>query len=297
VKAAEETEQSDPVSKATRVAWAFFWQTPGSMAPFLVALILHLCTTDVDTNFRIVLALGALPAFICWLATCSQPDTDTVSKKSSAPLSVLLRDTTHWKRLIGTGGSWFLYDVCYYGTALFAPDILKNILGDDEGIVPVCWHALVSNAMGIPGVIATIALYRYLGTKNLQILGFILSAVAYVLLALGFFFARHDYNLLFATYCFLIFTLNFGPNVTTFTLPQETFPAEVRSTFNGLSAAFAKVGAIVGILVYGPLAKGIGLAATLIVCAVVSALGAILTHFCVQKTPKSETLLGSTSEL
>jgi PHS family inorganic phosphate transporter-like MFS transporter len=67
--------------------------------------------------------------------------------------------------------------------------------------------------------------------------------------------------------------------VTTFTLPQETFPTEIRSTFNGFSAALAKVGAVIGIIVYGPIKDEFGLPATLIVCAVVSLAGAIVTQF------------------
>jgi Na+/melibiose symporter-like transporter len=67
--------------------------------------------------------------------------------------------------------------------------------------------------MGIPGVLASIALYRHLGTKRLQILGFMCTVVAYIILAIIFAVAPDSHALLFVIYCFLIFTLNFGPNV------------------------------------------------------------------------------------
>ena len=38
----------------------------------------------------------------------------------------------YWKTLIGTGGTWFLYDVSYYGTAIFLPDIQTTIFGQGE---------------------------------------------------------------------------------------------------------------------------------------------------------------------
>jgi len=34
---------------------------------------------------------------------------------------------------------------------------------------------------------------------------------------------------------------NFGPNTTTFVIPGEIFPAEVRATCHGLSAACGKL--------------------------------------------------------
>ena len=52
-------------------------------------------------------------------------------------------------------------------------------------------------------------------------------------------------NLLFAFYCLLLFFLTFGPNVTTYVLSAEVYPKEIRSTFNGISAAMGKLGAIV----------------------------------------------------
>jgi hypothetical protein len=32
--------------------------------------------------------------------------------------SVALRNSAYWKKLIGTGGTWFLFDISYYGTVL-----------------------------------------------------------------------------------------------------------------------------------------------------------------------------------
>jgi PHS family inorganic phosphate transporter-like MFS transporter len=57
---------------------------------------------------------------------------------------------------------------------------------------------------------------------------------------------NHNNTALFVIYCFLLFSLSFGPNVTTFVLPAETYPHTIRSTFNGMSAALGKLGAVVG---------------------------------------------------
>ncbi|KAG6486817.1 hypothetical protein ZIOFF_055397 [Zingiber officinale] len=47
-------------------------------------------------------------------------------------------------------------------------------------------------------------------------------------------------------YAFTFFFANFGPNSTTFIVPAEVFPARLRSTCHGISAATGKMGAIVG---------------------------------------------------
>jgi MFS transporter, PHS family, inorganic phosphate transporter len=47
-------------------------------------------------------------------------------------------------------------------------------------------------------------------------------------------------------YGFTFFFANFGPNSTTFIVPAEIFPARLRSTCHGISAAAGKAGAIVG---------------------------------------------------
>ena len=59
---------------------------------------------------------------------------------------------------------------------------------------------------------------------------------------------------MFAVYCFLLFSLSFGPNLTTFVLPAQTFSKKTRATFNGLSAAMGKMGAFLGVYIFGPVA-------------------------------------------
>jgi len=48
-------------------------------------------------------------------------------------------------------------------------------------------------------------------------------------------------------YGMTIFFANFGPNTTTFIIAAEIFPARLRSTCHGISGAFGKMGAIIGV--------------------------------------------------
>lgn len=47
-------------------------------------------------------------------------------------------------------------------------------------------------------------------------------------------------------YALTFFFANFGPNATTFIVPAELFPARLKCTCHGISAAAGKAGAIIG---------------------------------------------------
>ena len=65
----------------TQVALGFFWQTPGGMLPYAVALLVLQCFGRTDTSlttvsieFRIIFGLGAVPALLVMLLCYAQED-------------------------------------------------------------------------------------------------------------------------------------------------------------------------------------------------------------------------------
>ena len=91
----------------------------------------------------------------------------------------------------------------------------------------------------------------------LQIWGFSLLIVAAAALGGGA-AANASTVVMFLLFCFLLFALNWGPNVSTYTLPVEVFPTEVRSTCFGVCAAAGKLGALVGSSSFEGITNGIG---------------------------------------
>lgn len=143
----------------------------------------------------------------------------------------------------------FLYDICYYGVALFGGSILDEMSSDnddvtsDASVTSNSWKELVALSTGIPAVFLSIYLMDRMSLKRLQIGGFALMVVAFLLMALCFIpFKESHPQLLFAMYCFLLFTLSFGPNVTTYVLPSAVFSPDIRSTMGGISAAMVGMG-------------------------------------------------------
>lgn len=335
-------------------SWSFFWQVPGSMTPWILALIFSKCDISVDTRWRLLLGLGAIPS--SFVVFCSilemraaqnqnQADDITASHAllnpvhadnfehhadgtivssssnsslgSSGPLysglfsekkeeepkreqvkfKRYLRQRSTWIKLLVTGGGWFIYDVAYYGVNLFGGQILNQISATDDdnvsansSIAAVTQKQIIALSMGIPACLCAIATLRLVGTKRLQVYGFMLIAFCFILLAGLFKPLSHgkneNTNALFAIYCMLLFSLSYGPNLTTYILPAETYPKEVRATFNGISAACGKLGAVVGVYVFGPMAEGTSYATVMIFCAAISVAGAVLTQTCIM--PKSK---------
>ncbi|RLN03894.1 inorganic phosphate transporter 3 [Panicum miliaceum] len=93
-----------------------------------------------------------------------------------------------------------------------------------------------------------------------------------------------------AMYGFTFFFANFGPNATTFIVPAEIFPARLRSTCHGLSAASGKLGAIVGSFGFLYLAQtttGIGVRNSLFLLAGCNLLGLLFTFLVPESKGKS----------
>jgi MFS transporter, PHS family, inorganic phosphate transporter len=73
------------------------------------------------------------------------------------------------------------------------------------------------------------------------------------------------------------FFANYGPNTTTFVLPSLVYSPECRSTFNGLSAAAGKLGALTGASLFEPAANRLGDATVMMLCALIAGVSLIIT--------------------
>mmetsp|Transcript_797 Transcript_797/g.795 ORF Transcript_797/g.795 Transcript_797/m.795 type:complete len:482 (-) Transcript_797:144-1589(-) len=311
-KAAEDGSAggTNPVSTAS----SFFWQTPGSFTPWIVALVFT-ATHEMSTNlrWRLLLGLGAIPCSIVLLCVLLENrqtysrthkpsiDTHEINRKASFVIEKSTHDSKLWWKLVGTGGAWFIFDVAYYGVGLFGGEILdamsKNDTDDvttDKAIISISWKEVIALAMGIPGVLLTILLMPYYSLRMLQIYGFILMSLMFVIMAFTFFPLKESApDVLFVLYCFLLFSLQFGPNTTTYVLPSGVYPREVRSTMNGFSAACGKLGAVAGAYIFGAVAEATSFPTVMALCAGLSIVGAIVTYYYIDELDEEEIILGT----
>lgn len=224
---------------------------------------------------------------------------NVVANVEATPTTLLqaLKMRKYWGKLLGTAGGWFLFDITFYGNSLFQSTVLKQVFHASKGAptvgqpAPVLMGGLSTNlcpqmaiiaAIGLPGYYISVYFMDKLGRRNIQLQGFFFMAVVFA--ALGIFekpLESAPVGMLIL-YGLTFFFSNFGPNSTTFILPAETFPVNIRSTLNGFSAACGKVGATIGSSAFKSLVAATSLEATMLACAGVSLAGLALTFFFVE---------------
>lgn len=107
-------------------------------------------------------------------------------------------------------------------------------------------------------------------------------AVLYLILGLSLHDLKKAPVLLLIVYGLTFFCSNFGPNSTTFILPSESFPYEVRTSLNGFCAAAGKLGACIGSFGFKPISNAAGANVAFFLCAAFAVLGFICTALFVE---------------
>jgi len=140
-----------------------------------------------NIQFRALLGFGAIPCFILlWKEITSTEGAATHNSQSH--FKEALKEPKYWRQLLGTGGTWFLFDISYYGTAIFQPVIIHAIFTEEKDVITDAffWHNLLVSALGIPGVLAAIMVLKPFGGRWLSIYGFWLNAIGFAGLAICF---------------------------------------------------------------------------------------------------------------
>ena len=134
--AANSNSKREVLAGTLQSAMAFFWQVPGSMTPWMLAYVLSFTTATVDTTWRLLLGLGSIPAALVVALSileikfssrqkkivCTGQELEADLRRSNESVKDLrlaaifhaaFRSRDIWFKVLYTGGSWFLYDVCF----------------------------------------------------------------------------------------------------------------------------------------------------------------------------------------
>ncbi|XP_030973778.1 probable inorganic phosphate transporter 1-3 [Quercus lobata] len=259
---------------------------------------------------------------------------DLVSGQDKSEIEILAQDDRnsfglftkefakrHGLHLVGTAVCWFLLDIAFYSQNLFQKDIFsaigwipaaKTMSAIQEVYTVARAQTLIVMCGLIPGYWFTVAFIDILGRFAIQLMGFFFMTVFMFALAIPY----HHWTLkenrigFIVMYSLTFFFANFGPNSTTFIVPAEIFPARLRSTCHGISAAAGKAGAIVGAFGFLYAAQstdptqtdagyppGIGVKNTLIVLGCINFFGMLFTFLVPESKGKSlEELSGENEE-
>jgi PHS family inorganic phosphate transporter-like MFS transporter len=317
------SEYSGKQTRGRMVGLVFAMQGAGLIVGPLVASILLGSGISNDYTWRILLALGAIPGLAVFYlrrqihetprfaaaggaheeaaaaigaATGSAPaPRSAVESKARNPQSVLggfmilARSRRMLLWLIGTAGCWALLDFCYYGNTISTPEILKLLNPHASLLHNTLVQLGIFVVFAVPGYVVAILLLDKTGRRSIQILGFGMMALMFLLI--GIIPSVTTVALQFVLlYGISYFFTEFGPNTTTFIYPAEIFPVEVRTTGHGISAGAGKMGAFAGAFLFPDmLASSLGVRGAEIVAGVVAAAGMLLT-IALLPEPKGKTL-------
>ncbi|KAJ9154170.1 hypothetical protein P3X46_027533 [Hevea brasiliensis] len=227
----------------------------------------------------------------------------------------------HGLHLLGTTTTWFLLDIAFYSQNLFQKDIFTAInwipKAQEMNAVHEVYRiaraqTLIALCSTVPGYWFTVLFIDHMGRFAIQLMGFFFMTVFMFALAIPY----HHWTLkpnrigFVIMYSLTFFFANFGPNATTFVVPAEIFPARLRSTCHGISAAAGKAGAIVGAFGFLYAAQsqdktktdagyppGIGVKNSLIALGVINFFGMLFTLLVPESKGKSlEELTGENEE-
>ncbi|MGH9065440.1 MAG: MFS transporter [Acidimicrobiales bacterium] len=191
-------------------------------------------------------------------------------------LRAFLTNRRYLLTLVGTAGTWFLFDYAYYGNSISTPVILRMVAPHASLLTTLEWTLLIFAVAALPGYLLATATMDRIGHRRLQLIGFAVMAGAFLAIGLvpGVAVAAVPF---LAVYAVSYFFSEFGPNTTTFVMSAELFPVSIRTTAHGLSAGTAKVGAFIGVFIFPLLTASFGLRGTLTVTAGFAVAGFLLT--------------------
>jgi MFS family permease len=171
------------------------------------------------------------------------------------------------RRTIFTSVPWFLMDIATYGVGIFTPTLLAamalngantGFIADD--IASTKGTAFLDIFLILGFAVAIFAVER-LGRIKLQLIGFAFMAVGLIILAVASGLpGGGNQNLFWIFLGFGVFNffMNAGPNATTYALPAEIFPSDIRAAGHGFAAGTAKLGAALGVFFFPVLLAAIG---------------------------------------
>ncbi|KAH0868956.1 hypothetical protein HID58_075978 [Brassica napus] len=287
---------------------------------------------QADYIWRIIVMFGALPAALTYYWRMKMPETARYTalvakniKQATQEMSKVLQvdlemeeradfikdprlnyclfskefAKRHGLPLLGCTSTWFLLDA-------------ETMNGINEVYMIARAQTLIAFCSTVPGYWFTVAFIEIMGRFAIQLMGFFMMTVFMFAIAFPYdHWIKPENRIGFLVmYSLTFFFANFGPNATTFIVPAEIFPARLRSTCHGISAATGKAGAFVGAFGFLYAAQpqdktktdagyppGIGVKNSLIMLGVINFIGMLFTFLIPEPKGKSLEELSGESEV
>ena len=175
---------------------------------------------------------------------------ESMKGQNSKPLKVSLLLQHYGIRLFGTSITWLLWDIAFYGNKLFQSSFLIVLTGENASLMDITGASAINAFVALLGyyVAAAIIDDPDVGRLTLQQIGFVITGTLFLLC--GCLSDRLSSTWLVIAYFGSSFFGQCGPNCTTFLIPAEIFPTEMRTMCHGISASAGKLGALIASILF-----------------------------------------------
>eukprot|EP01025_Chloroclados_australasicus_P055363 TRINITY_DN6693_c0_g2_i2.p1 TRINITY_DN6693_c0_g2~~TRINITY_DN6693_c0_g2_i2.p1 ORF type:complete len:581 (-),score=53.46 TRINITY_DN6693_c0_g2_i2:3408-5150(-) len=244
-------------------------------------------TQTLETLWRVTYALGfpiILFMIVYRIMYMEEPKFRIMHRESSA---LIIQQTQkiktrkligfYWHRMVGTSLGWLLWDVSFYGNKLFSAPIVNAIYAGKATLLTQNVMLLLITLVSLVGYLVAAWLLdkKWYGRTRMQFYGFLITGLLFLGCGIWFDTLQKDYpQLLMFLYLIINFFGQLGPNATTYILPSELFPTDMRTATHGFSSFSGKVGALLSTILFGYM-QSTNL--IFLVCAVTGLVGAFLT--------------------
>lgn len=183
--------------------------------------------------------------------------------------------------------TWFLMDISYYGIGIFTPALMQSLhLNSGHGffqqIMIISKQTVFANIFIILGAYTAIHLIERVGRIKLQARGFLCVTIGLLVMCASQLFNTTETGHLLCVlmgFALFNFSMNAGPDVTTYMIPAEVYPTKLRGKGHGFATACGKIGAALGIFIMPLLQNRLGGLNTVLLIAATTFAGFLMTLY------------------
>ncbi|OQR97954.1 inorganic phosphate transporter [Achlya hypogyna] len=284
-------DATSPADRNRRVSLTFSLQGVGFFMAGILGLIMVNALdnddkTDLEIMWRVLFGFGVLPALFLVYYRITAEETHVYKTMLAEEVhmkkvrwSFIIKH--YWKSLLGTAGTWFLFDIVFYAQNLFTASILA-VVGAKSTLHTVALQNVLVSLVALPGYYVACYFINKMGRKRIMLQGCTVMTIVFIVLGIWWDEIKKSSAGFIILFGLTLFFANFGPNMSTFVMPTEMYPTAIRSSCHGFSAAMGKAGASIGsygfsLWVNNP---SFGYVGTWFTFAGISLLTIILTVFC-----------------
>ncbi|EQC25029.1 hypothetical protein SDRG_17089 [Saprolegnia diclina VS20] len=244
-------DATSPADRNRRVALTFSLQGVGFLIAGIMGLIMVNVLDDtpqqLEIMWRVLFGVGVLPALFLVYYRITAEETHVYKTMLAEEVhmkkirwSFILKH--YGKSLLGTAGTWFLFDIVFYAQNLFSASIL-SVIGANSTLKTIALQNVLISLVALPGYYVACFFINKMGRKLIQLQGLTWMTIIFLVLAIWWDSIKGQSALFIILFGLTLFFSNFGPNMSTFVMPTEMYPTAIKSSCHGFSAAMGKAGA------------------------------------------------------